>query len=405
MEDRMRKIFSLLTCVFLLTSISAASAATAKDWTFLVYINGNNSLDEFGQTNLIQMEKVGTTDTVNVVAEWASKSTGKTSRLLVQKSTNPDEVTSPILQTLDNPDMGDWNTLVDFIKWGVAAYPAQHYFISVWDHGNGWEPMTLNVGQTQPSQNFRPFGISLDENTGHQFSTPDLGAAMSQAAQIIGHKVDIYGSDACLMAMAEIAGEMSDSVNYLVGSQEVEPGPGWPYAEILTGWNQKPGMSSVEMANVVVQQYVRSYSGGSNGHEEVTFSAFDLSKMGALNTAVSALGKQISSLSSAQKTKVVKAISKTQNFTDADYGDLEDFLSNLQGTSMDSNVVGNLKTASSDFVIANQATSKYSKAHGVSIWLPSKTRQYTEYAKDYAPLKFNQNTGWGSALASLLNAK
>jgi hypothetical protein len=116
MEDRMRKIFSLLTCVFLLTSISAASAATAKDWTFLVYINGNNSLDEFGQTNLIQMEKVGTTDTVNVVAEWASKSTGKTSRLLVQKSTNPDEVTSPILQTLDNPDMGDWNTLVDFIN-------------------------------------------------------------------------------------------------------------------------------------------------------------------------------------------------------------------------------------------------------------------------------------------------
>jgi hypothetical protein len=401
----MRKLFVLLTCTFLIGSFNAASAATTKDWTFLVYINGNNSLDEFGKTNLIQMEKVGSTDTVNVVAEWASKSTGKTSRLLVQKSTNSQEVTSPILQELNSPDMGDWNTLVDFVKWGVAAYPAQHYFISVWDHGNGWEPMTLTLGG-KPAQNFRPMGISLDENTGHQFSTPDLGAAMGAAAQIIGHKVDVYGSDACLMAMAEIAGEMSDSVNYLVGSQEVEPGPGWPYTEILTGWNQKAGMTAVEMANVVVQQYVKSYQGGSNGNEQVTFSAFDLSQMDALETAVTALGKQLLGLNATQKKAVTKAISKTQNFTDADYGDLGDFVTNIQSTSgMDSGMLTDLKTASSNFVIANSDTSEYSKAHGVSIWLPAKASTYKQYSQDYAPLKFNTATGWGATLASLFGSK
>jgi hypothetical protein len=399
----MRKIFSLLACIFLFSSVSSALADAPKDWTFLVYINGNNSLDEFGKTNLMQMEKVGTTANVNVVAEWASKETGKTSRLLVQKSTNSEDVSSPVLQSLDSPDMGDWHTLVDFIQWGVAAYPAQHYFISVWDHGNGWEPMTLNLGQ--PSQDYRPMGISLDENTGHQFSTPDLGAAMSQAAQIIGHKVDVYGSDACLMAMAEIAGEMSDSVNYLVGSQEVEPGPGWPYTEILNGWNQKSGMTPVEMANVVVQQYVKSYQGGSNGHEEVTFSAFDLSQMGALESAVTALGQKMLGLSSSDKSKIVKAINKTQNFTDADYGDLEDFLGKMQSTNMDSGVLSNVKTAASQFVIANSDTDKFSNAHGVSIWLPSKLRTYSNYSSDYAPLKFNTATGWGAALGSLLGAK
>jgi hypothetical protein len=113
----------------------------------------------------------------------------------------------------------------------------------------------------------------------------------------------------------------------------------------------------------------------------------------------------MASLTSTQKTKVAKAIAKTQNFTDADYGDLDDFLANLQGTSMDSGMINDLKTASSQFVIANSDTSKYSKAHGVSIWLPSKARQYTKYSKDYAPLKFNQDTGWGAALASLLGAK
>jgi len=51
-----------------------------------------------------------------------------------------------------------------------------------------------------------------------------LGDAMYKASQIIGHPVDIYGSDACLMSMPEISTQMRNAVDYFIGSEEVEPG-------------------------------------------------------------------------------------------------------------------------------------------------------------------------------------
>jgi len=71
-------------------------------------------------------------------------------------------------------------------------------------------------------------------------TTKQLGQALKESAAIIGHPVDVYGSDACLMAMAEVAHEMADSVNVYVGSQEVEPGAGWPYGDFLKLWTAKP---------------------------------------------------------------------------------------------------------------------------------------------------------------------
>ena len=60
---------------------------------------------------------------------------------------------------------------------------------------------------------------------------------MKDFAQYIGHKVDVVGADACLMAMIEVAGELASSTDFFVASQDLEPGDGWPYDELLTDWN------------------------------------------------------------------------------------------------------------------------------------------------------------------------
>src|SRR5262245_35929194 len=108
----MRKsIAALFGSVLLLTSaVSAYSAEAPKEWTFLIYINGNNNLDSFGALNIKQMEQVGSTDKINIVVQWASQSARKTVRLLAKKSTNPNNVTSPIIQDLGSADMGDYHT-------------------------------------------------------------------------------------------------------------------------------------------------------------------------------------------------------------------------------------------------------------------------------------------------------
>src|SRR4029079_1837579 len=141
-----------------INTAQAQDAAPQKQWTFLIYLNGNNSLDEFGPMNLNQAETVGSTDQINIVVQWASESAGTVKRLLVKKDNDPKKVTSPIIQDMGKVDMGDYNSLVDFVKWGAANFPAQHYFIDVWDHGSGWHSkMRSEITRD----------ISIDETTGN----------------------------------------------------------------------------------------------------------------------------------------------------------------------------------------------------------------------------------------------
>ena len=62
--------------------------------------------------------------------------------------------------------------------------------------------------------------ISFDDRTGHSIKTEELGQAMQEIASRLGHKVDIYASDACLMGMVEVADQMKASVDYFIGSQD-----------------------------------------------------------------------------------------------------------------------------------------------------------------------------------------
>lgn len=410
----MRKISSLCCSITILFSLflsfntaraeSEVPAAGIKEWTFLVFLNGNNNLDRFGKLNINQMEKVGSTEDINVVVQWASLANRKTQRLYVTKDHDTNKVTSPILQDLGKADMGDWKSLVDFVQWGVKYFPAKHYFIDVWDHGSGWHALRA-AGRRAEMAFFNPMDISWDDNTGHSISTQQLGTALTESAKIIGHKIDFYASDACLMAMVEVADEVSDSVDIFGGSEEVEPGAGWPYDLFLEKWAVKPTSSPADVGRMLTEEYVKSYMGGSNGTEDATFSIFDLAKLPELNQAIQNFGKSISSLSTDAQKRILKLIPDTQNFTIADYGDLSDFARLITGakiTGLDNQVVDNLNTALNEFVIVNKTTPSFSKAKGVSIWLPGTTNTFNAYNTHYQKLKFSKNTQWNETLKSLL---
>jgi len=390
----MRSLLAVLA--FVLPTLALAAPAE-KEWTFLIFLNGNNSLDSFGPLNINQAETIGSTDKVNIVVQWASLQNGDVRRLLVQKDNDPKKVTSPIVQNMGKVDMGDYHSIVDFVKWGVANYPAKHYFLDVWDHGSGWHSKRFAEGT------INPMDISLDENTGNMITTKQLGQALKESAAIIGHKVDVYGSDACLMAMAEVAHEMADSVDVYVGSQEVEPGAGWPYGDFMKMWAAKPTATAAEVGQMLTQTYVASYKGGSNGSDSVTFSAFDMSQLGTLDTSVKMFGDAILKLSKTEKAKIVKAFSSAQSYTYGDYIDFGDALSLLEKagvSTMDAGFYTTARAAEKAFVIANDQTG-YAKATGLSIWGPSDKSTYGQYSALYADLQFQAATHWGDALKFL----
>src|SRR4030095_7378204 len=48
----------------------AKKTAPVRDWTLLVYLAGDNNLSSAGAVDLEEMKKVGSTDRVNVVAQY-----------------------------------------------------------------------------------------------------------------------------------------------------------------------------------------------------------------------------------------------------------------------------------------------------------------------------------------------
>ena len=52
--------------------------------------------------------------------------------------TYPSTITSTPVEDLGELNMGDPQTLYDFIYWSMTNYPADKYFLILWDHGSGW---------------------------------------------------------------------------------------------------------------------------------------------------------------------------------------------------------------------------------------------------------------------------
>lgn len=380
------KSFAAIAAIFCLLILShqAQAAQPEKEWTMLVYVNGNNSLDDYGPKDINEMEQVGSTDQVNVVVQWASLAAKTTKRLFIQKDSDKWNVTSPVVQELPQVDMGDYKNLADFIKWGAQNYPARHYFVDVWNHGTGWHKFSLDGS-------FHPWDISIDDLSHNSITTYQLGLAMDDASQAIGRKIDIYASDACLMGMIEIAHQMKNSVEYFVGSEEEEPGDGWPYDEILTRWNNlKAPAQAQDIAKIVTDSYTSSYTFG------VTMAAYDLRQIDPLTTSLSNLRANFSSQSNA-KSVLQSAIANAVKFTVSDYVDLGDFLVQLKtrlGSEETVNAVSSVQSELSKFVISNSATGRYKSAQGVAIWLPYDKDGYSQWQKTYSQLSFDVFSQW-----------
>lgn len=371
-----------------------AQAEDVKEWNFLVFINGVNNLDQFGKMNINQMEEVGSNDKMNILVQWGSLANPNVQRLRVEKDNDKSRVTSPILQNLGGADMGDWRELVRFVEWSNQNFPAKRTFVVVWNHGSGWRFMQNGVGVKD---------ISHDDRTGHVITTEQLGLAMRTAAASIGKKIDIYASDACLMGMVEVADEMSTAVNYFVGSQDLEPGEGWPYAHFLRKWAPNADtMSPSQVAKLISKEFLAAYSGGVYGNQDVTMAAYDLTKIGNYKRAVKAFAGELAAMSNDDLAKVKKAASSSKSFYFSDYRDILDFANLVRSSKVQVDSFNALVSAHQEFVIANDQNQD-SRTWGVSVWLPNTPNSFGSYWERYKGLSFQKSTDWGSFVKRMLN--
>ncbi|MBR4328387.1 MAG: hypothetical protein IKO19_07865 [Candidatus Riflebacteria bacterium] len=393
----MKKVSSIIAATALMISVSAASFAAApakkpakkaamKEWTFAVFLNADNNLDRFGVEDQEEMARVGSNEYVNVIS-------------LIDRERGPAQINYiekgniKKIKDMGEMDMGDYKELVKFAKFVKENYPAKHYMIGIWNHGSGWK------AKQDASNVVR--GISYDDSSSNHITNDQLAIATKEIAQVLGQKIDVINMDACLMGMAEVAYAIKDNCEYFVGSEETEAGKGTPYDDVLKGL--KPGMSARDFANHWVNAYAQSYNGGSQGRDDSTQSAYDLSKTDALLDAMDGFAKAI--MAGKYSDKVMAAAGKTVKFAYPQNIDLLHFLKNLrpevQGDTALNTAMDKVEKAAKAMIINNKTTgryyNKYENAEGIAVYLPSNLMIESKYLT----LDYSKKVMWDDMLMAL----
>lgn len=256
--------------------------------------------------------------------------------------------------------MTDPKTLSDFIKYCNTNFPANRNELILWDHGGG------SVS-----------GYGYDEKYKSNGSM-NLGG-IGQALKDSGVTFDFIGFDACLMATAETAFTLDDYADYLIASEETEPGIGWYYTDWLNKLGKNTSMSTVDIGKNIVDDFVTRCNQKCKG-QKTTLSIIDLAEFS--NTVPQKLSNFSKSLSSKIVNQEYKQISdaryNTREFAQSskiDQIDLVNFAENV-GTSEGKELSGALKSA----VKYNRTSSSITNAYGVSIYFPYQRTSYVDSA-------------------------
>lgn len=248
--------------------------------------------------------------------------------------------------------MTDPKTLSSFIKYCSKNFPANRNDLILWDHGGG------SVS-----------GYGYDENKKSSGSM-DL-SMISTALKDGGVAFDFVGFDACLMATAETAFMLDDYADYLIASEETEPGIGWYYSKWLTNLGSNTSLSTVEIGKNIIDDFVSTCSSQCRG-QKTTLSIIDLAEFS--NTVPEPMKRFAESISYKLEQEEYKTVSdaryNTREFAQSSKIDQIDLINFAQ--NMNTPAGNDLIQAISGAVKYNRTSSNMTNAYGISIYFPYK---------------------------------
>ena len=294
--------------------------------------------------------------------------------------------------SMTNPD-----TLTTFLKFGKENFPADRMCLIFWDHGGG------SVS-----------GYGYDERYG-QGQTMTL-AGINQALKNADIKFDFIGFDTCLMATVENGIMLSQYADYMVASEETEPGVGWYYTNWLTQLGKNTSTPTVRIGKTIADDFVDVCSQKCRG-QATTLSVVDLAE---LQATVPQELKEFSIetnglIQNKEYKKVSKARSSSREFAQQsriDQIDLIHFAKNL-GTAEGKDLAGALEGA----IKYNRTGGGISNAYGLSIYFPYKRtnkvkqmvstyqaigmdEEYTRCIQEFASLEVSGQVSAGTPISS-----
>ncbi len=187
-----------------------------------------------------------------------------------------------------NGYMTDNAQLTDFIDYCTGQINAKYYDLILYGHGNG----VLGYGGDDLLNKYYADNPGVKRDVPTTLSIADLSEAITSTNLYKdGRKLEFIGLDACKMANYEVAVSFSPFADYFVASEEIVPGRGWNYYDVLNGLNKDSTMSSEQLVTEIVDDFVLKFNrlGGAAIGMEATLSAANLAGIEFLDEALSEL--------------------------------------------------------------------------------------------------------------------
>lgn len=261
----------------------AAPVLQAGDgsWAVYWYLCGSDleTNGGFATTDLSEMMEVQLPENVNVVIQTGGAAVWQNDQMDPEKLQrwlyNSEGL--QLIEEQDTANMGDAQTLYEFLAFANENYPADKVAVTFWNHGGG------SVG-----------GAAFDEL--HGLDSLDL-AEMYQAFDAVwpadaeNPALELVGFDTCLMATVDVASTFQGFAKYLVASEEVEPGNGWLYSGWLGALAANTDMDGAALGVAICDTYYQGCEAVGT-QDQTTLSVTDLSKLDPLLEAYESFGQE-----------------------------------------------------------------------------------------------------------------
>ena len=273
----------------------------------------------------------------------------------------------------DELNMANPQTLIDFVTWTKANYPADHYALYFWGHGWNWHPGWVMRDDTNNSDT-----LNMDE--------------MKAALPSIGF-IDMVGFDGCNMASIEVQMLWRGHATALAHSQEWVGLEGIQYDLVLEQLAENPDMIADDVAIATSQS--------ATGDKTWSAVAVD-SRFEALLTAVKQWSVALQNGLAANRSKYNRAFGATRSFWKAPMDkDLYDMAYEIRRNVSNDDIKKKslaVMNAVNAVVLHERHVKVYADAHGITIYHISKASEKDSNYDYYLDLDFALQTGWDEFL-------
>lgn len=442
-------------CFVLLAGLLASPPAFAADadWTVMVWLNGDNNLEEFIRDDWKELAVVGSTDRVNVVVQIDLSKTADTRRFRIPAKGGPNRLAD--MEAIGERNMVKGSELQEFVEWARKHHKAKRYALVISSHGDGWREFilggqpagpglitassrsaTIGAADVKPQPEasrralFLPPGvfgspnrsINADDTDGIGDALYNREIADSLKAALKGDKLNLLVFDACLMGMIEVAYGMRDVAEYFVASEELVQNGGFNYTPILAELVARPSLQAEALAGFLVREYETLHGVAERDDPARTLAAFRLDQMGEVAKALSRLSVALIDEMADERETVARVRRRLPVYAEGPCGQVDDCLyhvdlkrfADLLARYATSPIVKEHAQEVS-LLIADSRVARYAGAHrdcdygseGLAIYFPAtanefrfdplQERAYRKANQDH-PVEFVQNEQWSEFL-------